>query len=240
MILSALSRAFGQLPDPRIRKVLILSVILTLIGYLVLVVALAAGLGAVQALPLLWLDAVLDWAAGLALFVLALWLFPAAVTVVAGFFLDEVAAAVEAKHYPGLGPARAMSLAETLSVIGRFAVLALVVNLIALPFYVILPVLNLVMFYGLNGLLLSREFYDQAAHRRLPAPRARALRKRNALKLWSLGAVIAFLSTIPVINLLAPVVGTAAMVHLVQALAGSLPVPEPETEETAGDAGAES
>ena len=42
------------------------------------------------------------------------------------------------------------------------------------------------------------------------------MRKTNGFRVFVAGAFLAFLLTIPVVNLLAPVVGTAAMVHLFQ------------------------
>lgn len=218
MSLSALSRAFGQLGDPRIRRVLLLSVGLTFVGYLVLVVGLAVGLGSLDATATPWLETLLDWATGLAVFVLALWLFPAIVTLMAGLFTDGVAEAVDARHYPHLMPPRRVPLGETLAGAGRFTLLALGLNLIALPIYLLVPLANLVVFYALNGTLLGREFYDQAAARRLTPVEARAVRRRHRLRLWGLGAMLAFLGSLPGINLLVPVIGTAAMVHLLQRL----------------------
>ena len=50
-------------------------------------------------------------------------------------------------------------------------------------------------------------------------PRARDLRHANRWRILWAGAGIAFLFTVPVLNLAAPVIGAAAMVHLVKDMA---------------------
>ena len=56
------------------------------------------------------------------------------------------------------------------------------------------------------------------AGRRLPWSTVRALRQRTRARLWLAGAVIALLLTVPVLNLVAPVVAVAFMVHLFEGL----------------------
>jgi uncharacterized protein involved in cysteine biosynthesis len=56
-----------------------------------------------------------------------------------------------------------------------------------------------------------------ALRRRTPAE-VKAWRKANAGVLWLTGIVIVFLGTIPILNLIVPVLGTAAMVHVAQTL----------------------
>ncbi|WP_041794573.1 EI24 domain-containing protein [Pararhodospirillum photometricum] len=213
----ALSRAFAQLPDPRLRRVLLRSVGLTLLGVVLLGVGAAVGVDLLQTTGIGWLETALDGLAGLGVMALTLVFFPSLVAVMAGLFLDEVADAVEARYYPALGQPRRVPLGEGVRLAGRFALISLGLNLVALPLYLI-PGVNMVLFYGLNGYLISREFFEQAAHRRLPPAEARALRKRHQGQVWALGAVLAFLGTLPGLNLLLPLVGTACLVHLVERL----------------------
>ena len=46
----------------------------------------------------------------------------------------------------------------------------------------------------------------------------RALRRRHRLKLFGAGVTIAFLLTVPVVNLLTPVIATVFMVHVFHGL----------------------
>ena len=96
----------------------------------------------------------------------------------------------------------------------RLALLGIAVNLLALPLYFLLPGLNLVVFYGLNGWLLGREYFELVALRRLDERQLRAVWRAH----WPLplagGVVIAMLLTVPVVNFAAPLVAAIFMLHL--------------------------
>ena len=64
-----------------------------------------------------------------------------------GFLLEDVAVAVERRHYPGLPPPRRQPFCEVLSAALRLGLLAIAVNLLALPFY-FWPAINLLVDYG--------------------------------------------------------------------------------------------
>jgi uncharacterized protein involved in cysteine biosynthesis len=216
-MISAFIKAFGQLGDPRIRKVLLISLGLTILGYFGLVAGLAVLANLIQATDIGWLDTTIDWLAGSAVVLIALLFFPALVTLISSLFLEEVADAVDARHYPTLPPPRKISLAETLGSSIKFTLVVILLNILVLPLYLI-PGVGLFLFYGLNGYLISREYLELVAHRRMLPPEAKALRARFQGTLWVMGALMAFLTTLPLVNLLAPVIGTAAMVHMVQTL----------------------
>jgi CysZ protein len=88
----------------------------------------------------------------------------------------------------------------------------ILVNLIALPFY-LLPGINLALFWIVNGYLLGREYFELVALRHLDVAAARALRRRHALRIFIAGIVIAAFATVPFLNLLSPLFATAFMVH---------------------------
>ena len=99
---------------------------------------------------------------------------------VIGFFIDSIAGAVEALDYPGRGPPRRASIGETIIITLRLMGLTLVLNLLALPVYVLVPGINFFVFLGLNGYLLGREYFEVVALRRLDRTATRALRRRFA------------------------------------------------------------
>ena len=71
------------------------------------------------------------------------------------------------------------------------------------------------VFYAVNGYLLGREYFEVVALRRHAAGGGHAsLRRRHRGQLFLAGVIIAFLLTLPLINLIAPVIATAVMVHL--------------------------
>jgi uncharacterized protein involved in cysteine biosynthesis len=99
----------------------------------------------------------------------------------------------------------------------RFTLVALAVNIALLPVYLALlffPPFYGVVFYAINGYLLGRQYFELAALRRLPADEVRRAWRANRGWLVIGGIVVALLLSVPVINLLAPIVGTAFMVHL--------------------------
>ncbi|KAA0575650.1 EI24 domain-containing protein [Azospirillum sp. Sh1] len=221
-MIRALVLAFAQLSDPRVRRVVWTGVFVSVIAY-----ALLAG-GAWWALsvtPLTgygWVDATIDVLGGLGVLVLAWLLFPATVGTVSSFFLDEVVERVEARHYPALPAPRHAGWLEELATALRFLLLVLAINLLALPVYIFAPGLNLIVFYTVNGYLLGREYFEMVAHRRMDRATARAMRRARPLKPFLAGTLIAFLSTIPFVNLLVPVVASAFMVHVLQSMSAPL------------------
>jgi CysZ protein len=88
------------------------------------------------------------------------------------------------------------------------------VNLIALPLYLI-PVLNVVIFYGVNAYLLGREYFELVALRRLDPRAARGLRRTHRWRFFTAGLLMAALFTIPFVNLVASLIAAAFMAHLV-------------------------
>jgi uncharacterized protein involved in cysteine biosynthesis len=70
------------------------------------------------------------------------------------------------------------------------------------------------VFWAVNGWLLGREYFQLVAARRLGHRAATQLRKRHALQIWALGAVMAVPLSVPVVNLFVPVLGVAAYCHM--------------------------
>ena len=148
-------------------------------------------------------------------------LFPAVVAVAISLFLDEIAEAVERRYYPHLPAARSQPWGEMIGDTVVFALVTVGVNLLALPLYLLLlfvPPLNLLLYYGLNGYLLGREYFEMVAVRRLPSPDAKRLRRRYRGRVFLAGVIIAFILSIPLVNLVAPIVATGFLVHLFHGL----------------------
>lgn len=216
-MIEAFAKAIRQLGDPAIRRVMWLGIGVSL-GVLVLLWA-AVGfmLTSTTLFQTGWLDAAIDVLGGAATLVISWFLFPVVVSAFVGLVLERVAEAVEHRHYPTMPPAREIPMGESVGGSLRFLAVTLALNLIVL-FFLIFPPIFPFVFYGVNGYLLSREYFEVVAARRMPPPEVRALRKRNMTRLFPAGVLVAFLLTVPIVNLLAPVIGTAAMVHIFQRL----------------------
>jgi uncharacterized protein involved in cysteine biosynthesis len=218
-MLAALIRAVAQLSAPPLRRVvgLCLGVAVSSFILLWLVVAfLLAHSIHVGWAPLEWLMQIL--AAG-GVLGLSWLLFPAILTLVTGFFLPRVAAEIEALDYPANSAPRPSLAMESLAITCRLMVVTVLLNLLALPLYVFVAGLNFFVFLGLNGYLLGRQYFEVVALRRLDMTATRALRHRFGGRVFAGGVVIAGLFAVPFVNLVAPVIATAFMVHLCARLA---------------------
>ena len=217
----ALAKSLGQLTDPPVLRALWKSVGLALLVMLLLVVFLWILLGWLEIFDWGWLDSAVDFVAGIGALIAAWLLFPVAVTAIVGFFLEDVAEAVDRRHYPHLPPARQQSIGEAVRSTIAFTAVALGLNLLLLPVYALLlffPPAYLLLFYSVNGYLIGREYFEIVAFRRMPPAAAKALRKRQLGRIFAAGALIAFLLTIPIFNLVVPIVATMFMVHLFNSL----------------------
>jgi CysZ protein len=226
VILPSLVKALGQLDDPRFLRVLGLGVALAL----VLLAGMGAGLGLLadailpDSLSLPWIGTVplrpslWGWAAALLTLGLSVILMVPVAAMMSGLFLDRVADAVEDRHYPALPPATPVPVLQSLGANLSFAALVLAANLIGLLLYLLSGPFAPLVFVALNGWLLGREYFDVAATRRLDPGAARALRRANAGTVWVAGMLMCLPLTVPVVNLLVPVLGAATFTHLFHAL----------------------
>lgn len=216
--MNAFFRAVSALSEPALRRVVALGLGLSVLVFALLWLGVAAVLYNTPLFAWQPLDWVVDLLGGLVVLALSWLLFPAVVTLIMGLFLERIAAAVEALDYPGKGPPRRQPIGETMAAMLRLTGLTLLLNLLALPVYLLVPGMNLVLFLALNGYLLGREYFEAVALRRLDAAAAKAVRNRFGGRVFVGGVMIAGLFALPLVNLVAPVVATAFMVHVLEAL----------------------
>src|SRR5690348_10301203 len=162
-MIAALIRAIAELSTPPLRRIVGLCLGLAVLSFILLWLVVAFLLA--HSIHTGW--APLDWllqifAAG-GVLGLSWLLFPAVLTMVMGFFLPRVAAEVEALDYPCNSPPRPSPIIESVSMTWRLMVVTVVLNLLALPFYVFVPGVNFFVFLGLNGYLLGRQYFEVVA-----------------------------------------------------------------------------
>lgn len=220
-------RAIGQFSDRRFIGVVLKALMLTL-GLLIGVTALGSWAVTFLPDPLFSLPLVGD--VGLPLSLLqgativgffiasAFLMFPVAAIFV-GLFLDQVADAVEETHFPGAGETRRPGILEGLVGGLGFAGVILGANVAALILYLLLPPFAPLIFYAMNGYLMGREFFQMIAARHLGPAEAVRLRKAHWLRVWLAGLLVAIPLSVPLLNLLAPVLGVATMTHQYHRLA---------------------
>lgn len=205
--------ALTEILSPPFRAVLWKVLGLT-VGLLVLaVLALHQGLLALVHLPYPWLQTVASVLAGLGLIVGSVFLVAPVSAIVAGFFVDDLAERVEAEVDP-LGPkGQPLSLGKSVWLGVRFGLLSLGVTLMAL-ILLLVPGINAIAFLAANTYLFGRQYFEFASLRFRSYEETDALRRRYWPEVMLAGFCIAFFVSIPVVNLLTPLFGTALMVRV--------------------------
>jgi CysZ protein len=222
MILGDFLKALGQITDGRFLGVLAIGLGLTialLVGfYLVFVTVIGWIVPESFTLPwigeITWVDNALTWAGVPVMLLLSSILMVPVASAFISMFLETIAAAVERKHYPNLPPARSIGIIEGLVDAVKFLGLLIVVNLLALVLYLVFTPLAPILFWVVNGVLLGREYAQLVALRRSDAAGAAAFRKRHRPTIFAAGVLMAVPLTIPVVNLLVPILGAATFTHL--------------------------
>lgn len=229
LILSALARTLGQIGDRRFTRVLLIGVGLTL----ALLIAAYAGLlwflkwsmGPEATLPLIgtvtWLDDLVGWSSLLLMLIVSVFLMVPVASAITSMLLEDVAAAVEDRHYPHVPKAAPIPFGEAFRDTVNFLGVLIAANTLALFVYALvfwLPFAPVVLFWALNGFLLGREYFTLAAMRHEGHTGARSMAKRNRMTIWAAGFLMAIPLSIPIMNLLIPILGAATFTHIYHGL----------------------
>jgi len=212
-LLSPLTRALAQLDDRVFLGVLVRSVVWSAACFILLHV------GTIWAVHRLldlhgWIGWAVDLLGGLGASLLALWLFLPVAAIIGTLYIDRIARAVERRYYPTLPPARGASIGVQIWDAISVGMRILLLTLLALVLALILPGIGLILAWLIGGYAIGRGLFVAVAMRRMPRPVAEALYRHARPVILAQGCVMALAGYIPVLNLLIPVVGTAAMVHV--------------------------
>lgn len=226
LVLSSFVKALGQLGDRRLSRVLWLGIGLALLGLGLASAGVQALLvwwaGDGVTLPFFgevqWIATLAGWSGPVAMVLLSVVLMVPVASAISGVFLDRVADAVEARHYPQAGQARAVPLLEALRDSLGFLGVMIAANLVALILYLVFSPVALLIFWGLNGFLLGREYFTLVAIRHLGREGAARLRRQYAGTVWLAGVLMAMPLSIPLLNLAIPVLGAATFTHVFHGL----------------------
>jgi CysZ protein len=156
--------------------------------------------------------------AGLGVIIGAWLLFRAVAIPVIGLFADEVVAAIEARHYPAAAQrARPASVPLSLGLALASVARLILLNLIAVPLYAVLlftAIGPIMLFLVINALLLGRDLGEMVAVRHLGVqPRKDWLRVTRGERAI-MGTIVTGIFMIPIINLIAPIIGAGMATHL--------------------------
>ena len=223
-LFSPLFRALAQLEDRVFVGVLLRSLAWSAACFLTLDLAAYAWVHRV-----LHLHGAYAWAADLLSTVgaslLALWLFVPVAAVIATLYIERIAAAVERRYYPGLPPPIGAPILHQLWDGLALGLRILLLNCLALALALALPGIGLVLGWAIAAFAIGRGLFVAVAMRRMPRSAAAALYRRVRPAVLAQGAALALAAFVPLLNLLIPVIGTAAMVHVLDRALTAYPPP---------------
>ncbi|WP_298875715.1 sulfate transporter family protein [uncultured Bradyrhizobium sp.] len=236
-MLDAAVKALSQMMSPPMRSILWRSIGLALVLIVVLAIGLQRLLSWFATYGEVWLEGllgpswhssleVLAWiisiAAGFGVVFGSVFLMPAITSLVASFFVDDVADVVEREYYPAERPGTALPFNRAMLEGIKTALLTILVYVAALPL-VFLAGAGFLIFFLAAAWLLGREYFELAAMRFRSPEDAKAMRRDNAATIFTAGLFIAAFVSIPVVNLATPIFGMAFMVHMHKRLSGPRP-----------------
>lgn len=217
LLLADALAAFREILTPPFRAALAKVLGFTLLVLVGAVVLVDRGLVALVTLPYPWLSTLVSILAALGLLVGSVFLVAPVSSVVAGFFIDDLAEHVERDLDPLAPPGRPLRIVPAVVLSVRFGLLQLGVTALAL-LLLLVPGVNAVAFIGANAYLLGRQYYEFVALRHLDPATARTLRQRHAGRIFLAGLVMAGLVSVPLLNLVTPLFGAAFMVRVFKRL----------------------
>ena len=162
-------------------------------------------------------DWLANWIANIAfwgMLVASIFLMMPIASLIIGFMLDPIARAVEQKHYPDLIQPNRRPILEQIAEAARFMLLLIALNLIAVVIYFTSNLLAPIVFWIINGILLGREYFQLVAMRRIGRTEASKLRGKFRFRIWFAGILMAIPLSVPLLNLVTPVIGVATFTHM--------------------------
>ncbi len=222
MIFTAFAKAISQFGDPRFRRVIrngiCLSALLLLGGSVLLKLLVAWLIGPSLTLPVIgevtWVSSFLSNGVLVMMLAASTFMMIPVASAMASLFSDQVADAVEDVHYPHLPSVKGLSIWDSLKDgISALGVM-IAANTLALILYLLLPPFAPFIFWALNGFLLGREYFTLVAARRVGLATAKHLRRRHRFTIWAAGILMALPLSVPILNLIVPVLGAATFTHI--------------------------
>lgn len=210
---SSATSALAQMFDRKFQGVLWLGVAGTIGLFFALWLGLWWAVTYVPDFDLSWLHDVLRIVSTFLVFVAFILMGAPVAQMFASIFVDRVAAAVEAKHYPQVKQGGGATAGELLAAGLSFTAVSIVLNLMALPLQIASLGIGSVVLLFVNGYLTARTFFELAALRHMTGREAKSLRRQHRVRLFAGGVLISLLTMIPFVNFFAPLFGVAMMTH---------------------------
>jgi CysZ protein len=211
-MIKAAYRALSDLTSPGFHGVLWKAIGLSLLMFVGLFLAVQGLFWFLTLFPWPWVETLAAVGTGVAMLVAFFFLMAPVTAMFAGLYLDEVAAKVEARHYPEDPAGQPQPTLKSIVLAVQFGLFVLVVNILALP--LVFTGIGAIALVVINAYLLSREYFEMAAMRFMAPADAKDLRKDNGLAVFAAGLIPAVMTLVPFVNLTVPIFSTSYFVHL--------------------------
>jgi CysZ protein len=212
-VFAPLGRALGQLDDWAFISPLLQSLAFSALIFLGLHVMTIGIVHWMLALHGFWAW-IADILGSVAAWVLALYLFLPLAALIATLFIEPVARAVEKRWYPHLPPAVGASIVAQIRLGLALGLRIALLNLLALLIILFLPGVGLIIGWAVAAWGMGRGLFMTVAMRRMDRNGAESVYRAARWTVLLQGAAMALAGTVPILNLLIPVVGTATMIHV--------------------------
>jgi CysZ protein len=206
-------RAVGQLDDPAFQGVMVRSLMWALACFLGLY---ASAIWAVHRLLVFhgWLAWTADILESIGASLLTLWLFLPVAAGIGALYCDRIASAVERRFYPWLPRAVSAPILQQAWDGVAVATNVLALSIAALVLTLLVPGLGLILGWAIASYGIGRGLFVAVAMRRMPRSMAESLYLSRRGIVLVQGGILALAAYIPIMNLFIPVIGAAAMVHV--------------------------
>ena len=218
-MLKIIRRSILDLIDSKMRVVFLKTVSISTIGILGVTLLFWGLFGSVQIFEATFLNKIVSWAIGAILFIIASAVLGPMMIVIGGIYFEDIAHHVEQKHYPNRVGHRFVGVAESIKTGGRLFFRCLIVNILLTPVYIVggfFPIISVLIFFWVNGYLLSRELFEIVASRHLERDNRVLFWKANRGGSVFIGVTIMCLSIIPLLNLISAMLGMIITTHFFQ------------------------
>ena len=209
-----------DLLEPDIRTILFKTVILSLFSIIMIVYMCWTLFNTHQVFDIWLLGPILSWAWGLLALIFGALLLPP-ITIIGSIYSDSIVDHIEKKYYPSRLGMRQIKLSELGFSISKNFCITIIVNILLAPVYLIgtfFPIISFLIFYSVNGYLIGKELFETVASRHLEMKDRYLLKKQNNSKVIIGGIIMVGISTIPILNLIAAVLGIVFMTHFFHSL----------------------
>lgn len=210
-----------DLLEPDIRTILFKTVILSLFSIIMIVYMCWTLFNTHQVFDIWLLGPILSWAWGLLALIFGALLLPPITIIIGSIYSDSIVDHIEKKYYPSRLGMRQIKLSELGFSISKNFCITIIVNILLAPVYLIgtfFPIISFLIFYSVNGYLIGKELFETVASRHLEMKDRYLLKKQNNNKVIVGGIIMVGISTIPILNLIAAVLGIVFMTHFFHSL----------------------